>query len=242
MTERPTIPCARGCTMKCREVGCDHQHDEIRRPARVGALCQPCADRIVEALADIPDLWAEVADIDPHDPAPSGGGRRSGKAPASPALIRLDLMVLHGDGEEGDGVLPVGRTMFGWVQKLADRGIKPERPATDLSGVVAFLRTWHENLCAQPFAVDYYREITGVRTALRRALGLPGPIARCWGHPPDRTCGRLLYAPLPGRSTVTCSSEDCHRTYTGAELLRLAANDDRSYSGAARTRGALQNG
>lgn len=242
MAPETTTPCARGCTTKCREPNCEHDHEPPRRPARVGALCQPCADRVLEALGDIPDLWAIVADLDPHDPAPSGGGRRSGKAPASPALIRLDLVVLHGLGEEGDGVLPVWRTLVGWERKLAERGIKPAKPTENLTSVVAFLRTWHENLCAQPFAVDYFREITGVRTALRRALALPGPIARCWGHPPDRTCGRLLYAPIPGRSTVTCPAEDCRRTYDGVELLRLAAAEDRSYSGAERIRGAVQNG
>lgn len=220
--------CIRGCKRRCHSdecvAGAECTHD-LRRRATVGNLCRACSERLLEAVADIPDLYADLPPLDAfgHD----GGEKvRRGKISDSPALARLDVMVLQGYGDWGDGVMPIWNTVYGWLRVIEDdMRVKPK--GYDLTTIAGFLRVWHSNICAQPWVDAYWVDMIEMRAALRRATGAPPPIGRCFGRITNRPCGRLLYPPPPGETTIVCPDEDCARRYTGRDLLMLQIQAER---------------
>lgn len=228
--------CARGCTRPCRSDHCtttgQHDHQPLHRQAAEGLLCDRCTIRLREAVTDLPDLIAALdtacleerfgskTGIHATDGQPASHGKISG----SPALVRLDLMVLRGWGAAGGGVQPVWATIDHWLQVIdQDLDLRPQ--GDTITEIVTLLTTWHTQICSQPWIPQLWSDMIGLRRALRRATNAPPPIARCWGRITNRAnggCGQLLYAPPPGRDVIVCPNPRCGRTYTGAEIIKLA--------------------
>lgn len=235
MSEEITY-CVRGCTYRCTSLVCaavgDHDHEPDRRRADVGLLCQRCADRLDDAIAQIPDLWAALPGI--YDTGGSGDGERisRGKITGSPALIRLDVMVLDSRDAltvfAGDGVMPVVPMVGGWAQVIEEElGLKAQ--SDDITGWLGVMRTWKQKVYAQPWIDELWKDLTDAHRALRAACRAPAPLGRCWGrirNLPHGGCGRLLYAPIDG-GDVVCPNEKCGRRYTGADLVKLAIQAER---------------
>ena len=229
------VYCIRGCTTPCRDEAClilgEHNHDPILRRARVGNLCGPCLEQLRGMLGEIPDWWAQLPSIYDIGQADEGEYVSHGKATGSPALIRLDVMVLQGHGEQydGDGVMPVRQTLGGWVQIIDEElGLKPT--SDTITAWCQMMRVWVTKLAAQQWIDELYADIAAVHRALRRACRAPGPVGRCWGrirNLPHGGCGRLLYPPADGTNVITCPNERCGRTYTGSELVKLAIQAER---------------
>lgn len=231
--------CARGCMRPCRQDQCiadpeNCEHD-TRIRATVGLLCDRCSERLLEAVDDLPDLWAQMPGLyDTSHGIEYGDKISRGGRTGSPSLIRLDVMVLQANAfdrpgstaaYEGDGVMPVWPTLNGWLAIIEDElGLTPA--GDTMSQAATMLHTWHQRICAQPWIDEYWTDLTSIRRSLRRTTGAPGPIARCWGRIANRDdCGRLLYPPPPGNDTITC--RHCGRTYTGAEIIKLSIQGER---------------
>lgn len=220
--------CVRGCTERCRSEACavvgEHDHEPIRRRADVGLLCLRCSDRIIDALDDIELMYPDLDLYAVGAADPFGDGLSHGKTTGSPALVRLDVMVLQDvDAAVGDGVRSVIGTLGSWV-RCVEEELGPKPKNWQLSGILDLLRTWHDNICYQPWVDDYYDEVIEVRGMLKRATNAPPPIARCWGHDPAKGCGRWLYPPREG-DRVVCRR--CGRTYAGADLVKLQIQGER---------------
>ena len=217
--------CVRGCSRNCREdeciadpASCEH---ELRREAEVGLLCRRCSQRLVDALDDIELMYP---DLDLYATG-AGDGKRTGRLSHSPALIRLDVMVLTDpDACVGDGARSVVGTLGSWARTVEEE-LGPKLRGNTLAEILDVLRPWHQQIASQPWVDDYWDEVIEVRAMLRRATAAPPPIARCWGWDPAKPCGRLLYPPRPGEDKVKCRR--CHRTYDGSDLIKVQIQGER---------------
>lgn len=220
--------CVRGCNTRCYADECLtigwHDHDPIPRRSEVGLLCRPCADRILHALADIELTYP---DLDIHMSQRGQTEGKRGKVSGSPALIRLDVLaMLDYRSKVGDGVRSVLGTLDGWAQCAHD-DMGVTMPATNLSSVLSFLTNLHPRICEQPWIDDYFDEVTELAAMLRRATDQPKPIGRCFGFIANKPCNRPLYEPVPPEVDIVCPDENCGRTYTGAELIKLQIQSER---------------
>lgn len=196
--------------------------------ATVGLLCRTCNHRLRDALGQIPDLMAALPPV--TEPPDHGDEQRTkrGKISGSPALIRLDVMVLAGWGYAGDGVAPVWETIAGWVRAISEEFSTAQPADTALTSLCSWLLGLHQRIVRAPWIDEYWTDVIGLQQALRRATNAPRPIGRCFGWDPARACNAPLYLPdpKPGQE-VSIRCDECGRRYNGVDLVRLQIQAER---------------
>lgn len=226
--------CVRGCRRTCGicAPGDDCEHD-LRRRADIGYLCRRCADHLTRLVKEIPDLYAQLPAADDPTQGDSGEKVKRGKVTGSPALVRLDVLVLTDLSVftfEGDGVMPILPALAGWGQIIEEElGLRPQ--SDTIVGYCDLFTTWHTKIYAQPWIDEYDIDIRKMHRALRHVSLAPRPLGRCWGrirNRPHGGCGALLYPPEdPNETTIRCPNIHCGRTYTGVELVKLGIQAER---------------
>jgi hypothetical protein len=227
-------PCARGCTWK---TGIENNGDPIIEPvpAEVGKYCGKCAGRFKRHIREIADLYA-LLDTRPVR-ADHTQHHRRGKASGSPALARLDVVVLQDwrtstkarNHEDGDARAPessIPEWLCDWAKTVAETlGIK-QRPDTITDAITLLTGPWFENLCYLDLADDLWDDIQDKRRTLRRVNGISGPrrLGEC-------NCGAPVYEPEPirdqpghrGPDTAVITCRQCGHRMNAEALARLAA-------------------
>lgn len=195
----------------------------------IGLLCRPCAHRLMDALRQLPDLMAALP---PATEPPDHGDEqhtKRGKLSGSPALVRLDVMVLSGWGDRDDsGLAPVWETIAGWVRAISEDLSTAEPDNTELTGLCAWLLGHWQRITRAPWVDEFWADVIGLHTHLRRATNAPRPIGRCFGWDPARACNAPLYLPdpKPGQE-VSIRCDECGRRYNGVDLVRLQIQAER---------------
>lgn len=234
--------CIRGCVTPCRCEECavadQPVHAPAPREATDGYLCRSCADRLMQWIADVPDLYAT---LDPYEvPATEESGRATHpEVSGSPALVRLDVLALQ-DPSTSAGMIPYpgaepipwdGRVyipgeMATWAQLIAEEHAVRGRFRT-LTESCGLLQRWSRELVASPWVDECYDSVRDIVRLLHAAHGerRPKPIGRCIGlyerAGQIRECGATLYKPEPG-AAIRCRS--CGRRYAGIAALRALAD------------------
>lgn len=228
--------CVRGCTRR-GELLPTGERAEIPAEARVGLLCQRCADRLQQWITDIPDLYATLP-IRRTRTAGSAGSVKRSRRSHSPALADLDTVALtdprtttswiadprhNPDDDPDDPARYVPDIIGQWARLL----VEEQRLSGDyntLPAAAAMLLRWWSTVCAQPWIDEMHDEIRGVYRILKRHHGddRPQRIGVCIsiiGEPGSlHECGAELYA----RQGDPVRCNQCGRRYDGLALLRIA--------------------
>lgn len=233
MSEDVKPPCVRGCTKLVLDPETREKIGEQPRLATDGHLCARCADKLLERLKAIPDLYAMLStDLNSGDPFAPG---KRGKISGSPELIRLDVLAMMdprsypvrrlAPGEKppppetvrfsGD----VSGVMASWADCLCDDLNLSGRP-NDLDGSIALLTgPWWSNVLYRPWVDELWTEVDEIYSTLRRLNNIwtPKPLGAC-------ACGQMLYEPdlgtiEPGKAIIECPR--CNHRLNGLSVVRL---------------------
>lgn len=207
--------------------------------------CNACADRIREALQEIPAQYARLTTTAALLPTTGDGGRRGpGFGSRSPAR---DVVIAVTDWRtvwaQDDRLHHPPSVLHGWAQMVrgevgearparcmcstADDEPEPERcPAASQGGAchteAALLIRRLDHVTRQEWVADMWRELREVVDQLRTIAGEPHPtcIGRCPNIPEDtgKECGTALYV-RQGTDTITCRG--CGRQWERREWLHL---------------------
>jgi hypothetical protein len=232
--EKNPRTCIRGCTHTTRDPTTRAVTGEQPRPATTGLLCTRCADKLHQAITEIPDQIAEL-DLTPQAGASTIAGTRHGKLSGSPALIRLDAQamidpraVAYDRLEPGQKPHP-NRVRFGgdvpgviisWADNLCDDLNLTNRPTT-LTTAAELLTTWFTDLTQRPWIAEFYNETLEIRGALRGINGVTDPrtLGKC-------QCGRTIYEPSTVVGTLEPTSAfiecKCGHRVNALALTRIA--------------------
>lgn len=233
---------------------------ECGRPLGDGVtLCKTCVGELVEHLADVPALLAELeivrAGLARTGPRGSGGGRPS----EPPMPVRLDSR----DRRAGERVvLRLETAVIGWARALAEdlavspaigtaylvdlvqerrlafrEGLRPDaaalaEPATVVEQCALWLARHRREIARHEAAPELAREVSAVIRGLRRAVAPPAREYLGLCPRKDDTgqgCGHELWSEDRAVQTVC---RRCRTPYVVADLKRAALGnaEDRHYS------------
>ena len=188
--------------------------------------CNSCADRIREALTEIPATYARLTDVEALLPGSGDEGRRGpGFGSRSPAR---DVVIAVTDRRtvwaEDSRLHHPPAILNGWASMVRDQvGEKPP-PGPPMCNVEAALLVRRlDHVTRQEWVADMWRELREVINELRTIAGepRPTPVGHCPTVVDDTTgkvCGTRLYV-QQGTDTITCRG--CGRQWERREWLHL---------------------
>lgn len=203
-----------------------------RKLVEGGLVCQPCADRWVEWLDEVIELYGTLESVlyvgGASDPAVDrvSHGKRTG----SPSPIRLTAWALywnevndhieHQDGSTTatylDGNLPdIPAVLAGWAQAIyEDRYDGTSIVAFTAYAGAAWLKANITTVAASPLLDDFDTELKWVRRALRQAHGItdPEPMFACL----EVDCAGYVWPMSAGAPAC----DHCHRRYGTLDQVR----------------------
>ncbi len=205
----------RACVLGCRTLSGEPF------PAQHGYLtCDPCAERLRTALAEIVECYALLDDA--LVPGHGGAGGRGAPGFGSRSPARDGVLALTDPRtqavEEGDPHSVLG-VLSSWADNVRD-DTGQDRPAGQITvtGEVGFLVRWLDFITRQYWVEDFADEVHELLGQLRTALGLQErsiPIGTCPTLLPDLDstdeaggeleCGALLRVRLSAE-WITCRS------------------------------------
>lgn len=207
--------------------------------------CGPCADRVREALQEIPAQYARLTRVEALVPTTGDGGRRGpGFGSRSPAR---DVVIAATDWRtvwaEDQRLHYPPSVVHAWAQMVRaevgeariaacacssdDDEPEPKHcPAASRPGAChtesALLIRRLDHVTRQEWVADMWQELREVVDQLRTIAGEPHPqaIGRCPNLPEEATkeCGTPLYV-RTGTDTITCRG--CGREWERREWLHL---------------------
>lgn len=200
-----------------------------RKPRRAPdgyRTCNSCADRLREALVEIPAQYARLTDVEALLPGSGDEGRRGpGFGSRSPAR---DVVIAVTDWRttwaEDSRLHHPPSILNAWASMVRDQvGEKPP-PGPPVCNVEAALLVRRlDHVTRQEWVADMWTELHEVVNQLRTIAGEPRPlpIGRCPTVVDDtvgKTCGTPLYV-RQGTDTITCRG--CDRVWERREWLHL---------------------
>lgn len=208
-----------------------HRYDKPAHPpaATVGFCCAWHVQRHRDALAEIVELYATLADVlepgsIPDDTAEHGKPK---KAPASPAPVRLEAWAMLFDTDRmflrqyGSDLPDVPAVLTGWADATWEAMHYTATVPTTVSGAAAILTANADTIAALPWVDDYDAELGWVRNALRRAHGLttPHPLGDCL----TVGCEGRVWRDPDGDGRPKC--DRCARRYGTLDIVRLHVHE-----------------
>lgn len=187
--------------------------------------CNACADRIRDALQEIPAQYARLTTVQALLPGSGDEGRRGpGFGSRSPAR---DVVIAVTDRRttwaEDQRLHHPPSILHAWAQMVREEtgeATPPVPPACDVEAVLLIRRLDH--VTRQEWVADMWSELREVVDQLRTIAGEPRPlpVGRCPNIPEgaDRECGTSLYV-RPGTDTITCRA--CGRQWERRDWLHL---------------------
>lgn len=187
--------------------------------------CTACADRVREALQEIPAQYSRLTMVTALLPTTGDGGRRGpGFGSRSPAR---DVVIAVTDWRtvwaEDSRLHHPPSILHAWASMVRDEvGEKapPGPPECHVEAALLIRRLDH--VTRQEWVADMWQELREVVDQLRTIAGEPHPqaIGRCPNLPEgsDRECGTPLYV-RQGTDTITCRG--CGREWERREWLHL---------------------
>lgn len=171
--------------------------------------CNTCADKLRDAISEIPGQYVALTDVEALLPQSGDDGRRGpGFGSRSPAR---DIVIAVTDWRttwtEDDRLHNPLTVLHEWATMVRDE--VNEQPPNDwtIHTEAALLTRRLDHVTRQYWVRDMWREVCDCRNQLRTIAGEPRPvpIGRCPVVPDgkDTECGTPLYAPLHG-DTITC--------------------------------------
>lgn len=172
-------------------------------------VCTTCAHRLRTALADVPDLDAElVVTLTRQDrPATTSRGPRHVDPPLP---YRISTSIIRD---------ALAHTLRTWALTI-NGDLLGHPPATTSSGLATWLRDRVEDIRQHPAGGAAVDELCAAVDAARDEVHGPARTPRMLaGHCPD--CGTPVYAPQ-GATSARCHAPDCTGTVDVAEWRRRA--------------------
>lgn len=199
-----------------------------RKPRRAPdgyRTCDSCADRIREALQEIPAQYARLTKVEALVPTTGDGGRRGpgfgSRSPARDVVIAVTdwRTVWAEDSRLHHPPSVVGAWAAMVREEVGER--QPAGPAICAVDAALLIRRL-DHVTRQEWVADMWQELREVVDQLRTIAGEPHPqaIGRCPNLPEDATkeCGTPLYV-RTGTDTITCRG--CGREWERREWLHL---------------------
>lgn len=225
--------CARGCTTHgqhdpatnctCTTECPDHDgHCSgcLPRPTNVGHYCQPCANKLRDALNAIPDLAVNIANLP--------GGKLISKATPGDPGRRATKVDQQSPSPAWDTTEEVIQWAHAWATVIADETHQagPFRyntagiPMRNLSGSISFMLNRLTQILAADYHADIYNETLSFRKRLMHASGTDRATTRLNTRCPD--CNQRTLTREDGSDDVTCANRDCGRIWRDGEHGWLA--------------------
>lgn len=200
--------------------------DKPRRATPGYRTCDRCADRIREALTEIPDLYAVLGTDAALLPAVNPGGRRGpgfgSRSPANDTAIALtDPRTTWTEDDRLHNPLVVVESWARMVREDVSES-PPDGPAT-VHGEIQLLIRRLDFITRQAWVDEFWVEIREVWGQLRAFNGdrKPLPVGHCPSLlPTGKECGTPLYAPLSG-DVIKCRNKPCGREWTRRQWMHL---------------------
>jgi hypothetical protein len=207
------------CTHECPEHS-GHCEGCLPKPPDTGQFCRRCADKLRDALTELPDLAAAAAAMP--------GGRLAQPPTAGDPTRRATKVDQHSPSPAWDTADETHWWTHSWATMLADElhDDGPFRfrlngvpyPSADLA--VRYLKSRFTELCGTYFADDLYGEALTLRNQLVRVTASDGADQRI-PTPCPRCNHRTLIRPN-GQENVICRNQDCAAVWYSNELDHLA--------------------
>lgn len=201
--------------------------------------CNACADRIRDALAEIPAQYARLATVQALLPGSGDEGRRGpgfgSRSPARDIVIAATDWRTVWEDEPGSRLHHPPSILHAWAQMVRDEvgeatsvlcicGHKTDTQRCPAANVTeaALLTRRLDHVTRQEWVADMWTELREVVDQLRTIAGEPRPlpVGRCPNVPEDKgsECGTPLYV-RAGTDTITCRV--CGRQWERREWLHL---------------------
>jgi len=184
--------------------------DRPRRATEGFRTCDGCADRIRDALQEIPAQFARLTTVRALLPQVGEDGRRGpGFGSRSPAR---DIVIAVTDWRttwsEDDRLHHPPSVLRSWASMVREEvGEAPPDAAAGIEADAALLVRRLDHVTRQEWVGDLWRELREVVDQLRTIAGepVPRPIGRCPNIPAGQTeeCGTRLYV-REGTDTIRC--------------------------------------
>lgn len=189
--------------------------------------CNSCADRIRDALAEIPAQYARLATVQALLPGSGDEGRRGpgfgSRSPARDIVIAATDWRTVWEDEPGSRLHHPPSILHAWAQMVRDEVGETRPPGpVDCHTEAALLTRRLDHVTRQEWVADMWTELREVVDQLRTIAGEPRPlpVGRCPNVPEDKgsECGTPLYV-RAGTDTITC--RQCGRQWERREWLHL---------------------
>lgn len=198
--------------------------DKPRRATPGYRTCDRCADRIREALNEIPDLYAVLDEDEALLPVVSLGGRRGpgfgSRSPANDHAIAMTDPRTTWTAE--DRVHNPLTVVESWARMVrGDVGEKPPEGRATVHGETRLLIRRLDFITRQDWVDEFWVEVREVRDQLRAFNGdrKPLPIGYCPTLlATGKDCRTALFAPPMG-DTIRCNG--CRREWPRREWMHL---------------------
>jgi hypothetical protein len=188
--------------------------------------CDGCADRIREALVEIPSQYARLTTVEALLPGSGDEGRRGpGFGSRSPAR---DVVIAVTDWRttwaEDSRLHHPPSILHAWASMVrGEVGEKPPAGPVECHVEAPLLIRRLDHVTRQEWVADMWRELREVVDQLRTIAGEPRPlpVGRC-PTIVDDTTGKVCSTPLyvrAGTDTITCRG--CQRQWERREWLHL---------------------
>lgn len=189
--------------------------------------CNGCADRIREALQEIPAQYARMTSVQALLPGSGDEGRRGpgfgSRSPARDIVIAATDWRTVWDDAPGARLHHPPSILRSWASMVrADVGESTPAGPVDCGTEAALLIRRMDHVTRQDWVADMWTELREVVDQLRTIAGEPRPlpVGRCPNIPEgaEKECGTSLYV-RPGTDTITCRA--CGRQWDRREWLHL---------------------
>jgi hypothetical protein len=190
------------------------RHDGRRPWATDGLLCPEHSAEIRDLIADVSDLYAELpwTGLPLAAPGPRYTDTPVTKHPDPPVPVNLAALVLRDPATRSTTVPEVNRerngprlesngpdapdvaaTLADWCHRVAtERGTSV--PTNGVEAMLTALRTHLSWIAAQPWVVEFDRQLRNCRRWLAMAVGAPDTMPPPYANCPY--CGRLVWTDL----------------------------------------------